>query len=783
VADQLKPNEAEIAHLLRWVLSDATVHLEHMTSEGTAPPKVLRLPASDGERLEGLLRTQNGGDRRRNMYWVPDGQFFEGGKRNKANLKAAQFLHVDLDFKDYPGSPEEQRARVEALLRDPEIRPSWIPAPTVVYMTGGGYQALWRLQEPAEPDQVEVINRALLTGMEGGPGTHDPGRLLRLPGTVNWLNDKKRKDGREPELGFIAAPTTFDEPPVSYRLEDFEPPEEPSEAPTAVAASNSRKIENAPPLLPAALPSDPLSALPNDPTWRAAIAHGVTPPGKTYASRSERTFASTIWMLSHGVPADVALAVLLAPSLAIGDHIRDRSGDHNSALAYAQRQVRRAQNLLDAKRTSWPDVNEKLLPVSQNPNNIRYALARLGIAIHRNEFTGEDEVEGGGFENRDVNDIADILASEFVRTLQFNASAAAIKREITALAHENRYHPVRDYLGGLRWDGVRRLDTWLFTYCGAEDTPLHRAFSAKTPIAAVRRIKQPGVKFDTMLVLEGPQGCGKSTVARILAVNDAWFCESLSLRADDRERALVLQRAWIVECQELDGLNKVQEENLKKFLSESTDTIRKPYDRNARQYPRHCVIIGTTNKYDYLRDRTGNRRFWPVRVGEIDLKGLQAVVDQLWAEAAQREADGEDITLSPELWPDAEVAQRQRLAEDPFADVLAGALGDGPGKISMESIKMLLDIPTGRMSANDSRRIKAVMAEQGWRHGNYRFWNSAARMRQPAKGFVRQGDGEEVREIGVRKARDGQLEVGEVDAHGKIKPVRGADEGEDEIPF
>jgi len=245
----------------------------------------------------------------------------------------------------------------------------------------------------------------------------------------------------------------------------------------------------------------------------------------------------------------------------------------------------------------------------------------------------------------------------------------------------------------------------------------------------------------------------------------------------------VLGRAWIVECQELDGLNKMTGENLKKFLSESIDTYRKPYEKNARQYPRHCIIVGTTNENDYLRDLTGNRRFWPVRVGRIDLDGIGSVVDQLWAEAAVREAAGESVTLSPELWTSASIAQADRVAEDPYADVISGALGDDPGKISMDAIKTLLGIPTAKLTTHDARRIRSAMEQLGWQYGTYRLWVAARQERRPVRGFLRAGGEVNCPEIGVRIRADGQIEVGKISMNGAFTAGSLGTNSVDDVPF
>lgn len=775
---ELSPNGVNSAEFLCWLNPNTPAYLENMASSGAANPRATTKNSCAVDDIAGYVNKHNCAARR-NIYFVPNAEFLIG-KRKKANVSAARFLHVDLDFKDYPGEYEEQRARVEALLFDDAARPEWIPHPTAVWMTGGGYQAVWRLEEEIDPETAETLNKAILRALQGGPGTHNVDRLLRLPDTVNWLNARKRKDGREPVLGFLAYPESFADPPTSYRVDQFEPP---IDVVSEGLASNSKDNPEQGPIQPVPLPENTDAVLPEDPEWRRAVVNGIAPKGKSYATRSELMFAATIWMLAQGLTSGHVLAVLLDPRFAIGDHIRDRNDGAAEQREYAERQVRRAQGVVAADNDNWPSITEKGLPTSNSAENIRHALSKLGVSVRRNEFTEEDEFEGLNLEGRDINEIADILASNFERELHFKASSAAIRRELLASAHEHRHHPVHKYLDRSEWDGVSRLDTWLSDFCGVADTPLHREFAAKTMIGAVRRIRKPGCKFDTMLVLEGTQGVGKSRLLRIMAVRDAWFCESLNLRADDRERAQVLQRAWIVECQELDGLNKVTSENLKKFLSESIDTFRKPYEKNARQHPRHCVLIGTTNETDYLRDLTGNRRFWPVRVGSIDLEGFQAVVGQLWAEAAHREAAGEEVTLSAALWSEAAKVQSQRVAEDPYADALTSALGGMVGKVSMDSIKVILGLPTTKLTPHDARRIKAVMGALGWSYGTFRLWLPAREERRPVRGFTSENADGSLPEIAARPTREGSYEIGMIDRRGNFVMERDSGHGTDHVPF
>jgi len=289
-------------------------------------------------------------------------------------------------------------------------------------------------------------------------------------------------------------------------------------------------------------------------------------------------------------------------------------------------------------------------------------------------------------------------------------------------------------------------------------------------IAGVRRIRQPGVKFDTMLVLEGAQGAGKSQVAQRLAIRDEWFCGSLDLKSDDKTKAEMLTRAWIVECQELDGMNKTTSQSLKKFLSTAVDMFRPAYARNASEFRRHCIILGTTNELAYLRDLTGNRRIWPVTVGTIDLERFSADVNQLWAEAVVREAAGESITLSPPLWDAAKKVQGRRMIEDAYEDVLEDNFGEIKGRVSMDSVKLLLGLDTARMSPVDKRRINAVMAKLGWAYGTHRLYDLGRREKAQRKGFARGNTDERKVEYIARRIDGGIVVIDRLDAQRHEEP-------------
>lgn len=747
---KLNPDPSRAMEFLLWLNSKAPLYLEAMSSQGKANPKAQRFSQKDDAKALTFIKSGNSDDLQRNMYFLPNAEFLQGTRR-KENLSAVRFLHVDLDFKDYPGEENDQVDYVIGILHDARKRPKGIPLPSAIWFTGGGCQAVWKLDQPFEIQQAEELNKALLQALQGGPGTHNADRLLRLPWTMNWLNDKKRASGREPALAWHFEPTELAKPPRSYAVGDFrvKVPKgtvKPTGMPSAIAAS---AVE----IKPLPLPEHLAEVLPSEPEWVEAIMTGNNPPGKSYASRSELMYAAVIWMLFRGMQPGHVLSVIISPEVGISAHVLETP----NPLAYAHRQVVRAMAAIELRAGGWPICDEGR-PIRNDPQNVRYALAVLGVDAQRNTFTQTDEFRGYGLDGRDLNDISEILSSAFARDLDFKATPAVIKRELLAIAHEQKNHPVIDYLNGLVWDGIPRIDGWLAQYCGAEHTELNREFGSKLLIAGVRRIKQPGVKFDTMLVLEGAQGAGKSQVAQRLAIRDEWFCGSLDLKSDDKTKAEMLSRAWIVECQELDGMNKTTSQNLKKFLSTAVDMFRPAYARNATEFRRHCIILGTTNEFSYLRDLTGNRRIWPVAVGEIDLARFAADVDQLWAEAVVRESTCESITLSSHLWAAAAKVQGRRMVEDAFADVLEDAFAKTKGRVSMDSVKLLLGIDTARMSPMDTRRIMSIMAGLEWDYGTHRLHDLGRRDKAQRKGFAR-GSTEERKAEYIAKRESGGVVV------------------------
>lgn len=208
-----------------------------------------------------------------------------------------------------------------------------------------------------------------------------------------------------------------------------------------------------------------------------------------------------------------------------------------------------------------------------------------------------------------------------------------VESSVAFAAKGHTVHPVREYLAGLAWDRTARLDTWL-ERCLDADGPREYlgAVGTRFMISAVARPSEPGCQVDHTLVFEGAQGIGKSEAARTLAVRSAWFADDMPDLAN-KDAAIQLAGKWLIELAELASVRRADIERAKAFLSRPVDTYRPPYGRRTVSIGRQCVFIATTNEALYLRDPTGNRRFWPVKCGRIDLDALRAERDQLWAEA------------------------------------------------------------------------------------------------------------------------------------------------------
>ena len=235
----------------------------------------------------------------------------------------------------------------------------------------------------------------------------------------------------------------------------------------------------------------------------------------------------------------------------------------------------------------------------------------------------------------------------YVENIYKIVSAGKVKDAVDLAMQTKARHPVREYLTGLVWDGEARLETLFIDYLGATDCRYTRIVTRAALIGAVARVMRPGCKHDHMLVLVGPQGCGKSTT--LARLGKEWFSDSL-FTVSGKDAFDQLQGHWIIEMGEMAAARKAEIEALKQFISKSTDDYRAAYARRTQEHPRQCAFFGSTNDYEFLRDQTGSRRFWPVTVtaaGRTEAEKLTPdLVDQIWAEAAAAYRDGEQWYLS-----------------------------------------------------------------------------------------------------------------------------------------
>lgn len=271
------------------------------------------------------------------------------------------------------------------------------------------------------------------------------------------------------------------------------------------------------------------------------------------------------------------------------------------------------------------------------------------------------------YQTREWTDSDDAGLRNYMEATYMITGKERILDGFTICMNTHRKNKLKDYFKSLKWDGTARVDRLLIDYFGAEDNAFSRESIRKCLMAAVARVLYPGCKFDNMLILSGRQGIGKSTFFSLLGKE--WYSDSLST-FEGKDAAELLQGFWIVEAGELTGLNRSEMNDVKQFLSKREDIYREPYGRRTSSYPRRCIIVGTTNDKEFLKDVTGNRRFWPIDL-EVQkpvkniFKELPSEVDQIWAECLFYVNQGENLLLSAEALKLAEESQGRHREVNP----------------------------------------------------------------------------------------------------------------------
>ena len=366
----------------------------------------------------------------------------------------------------------------------------------------------------------------------------------------------------------------------------------------------------------------------------------------------------------------------------------------------------------------------------------------LAAAVAYNEFTGRNEfVKPAPWHRGKLprfpgvgDDDLKLLKGYLSSRCAFEAPVTVIEEALTNAAYNNRFHPVREYLEALKWDGKARLDTWLHDFLGVEDTPYSRACARKVLCAAVSRVFNPGCKFDHVLVLEGMQDVGKSTAIEILG--GKWAADA-AVDPHSRDTVQMMQGRWIIELAEMEVIRRVEEEALRAFLTRKTDLARLAYGRTTGEFPRQSIFIATKNPRDdgtYLKDEE-NRRWWPVRcapshgaVGsQVDFAGLKAARDQLFAEAVVvvRTKEEKLFMETAALKQEAKVEVGKRRVEHSWTERVSSWISEVNSQPEtrrdfVTAYEVFIEAMGGQARLFDRRAttsIASVMRGLGWENG------------------------------------------------------------------
>lgn len=424
--------------------------------------------------------------------------------------------------------------------------------------------------------------------------------------------------------------------------------------------------------------------------------------GKGVTDRSGALLPISTALMSAGLSSNQVLNVLTDPKTFIGRCSLERRGSRASAAEWVYRYTLQKvegersgkgvfDNLVEIAEEEMTAEEEKELlgPVNWKQKLDRGKNGPL-VTLKNLDLIFTNEVEGivfkkdlfanriaygvdtpwGGKSDEYIQDIDMVLVKRWLSDTEFGIepNTNAILEATNLVAHRCAVHPVRDWLESLNWDGKKRCDTWIRDYCeGEAEEPYLSQVSRKFLVAMVKRVFRPGCQWDYVLVLEGKQGKYKSSIARALA-SDRWFMDNLP-DLKDKDAMLNLQGKWLIELPELASVKRVDYNLVKAYLTRRSDTVRPHYGRIVADVPRQSAFIGTVNEGQYFKDPTGNRRYWPVKVHDCDVKGLTAVRDQLFAEAMYWYKEGEVLMLDPAATVQANDAQEDRKIEDDSSEM------------------------------------------------------------------------------------------------------------------
>lgn len=695
-------------------------------------------------------------------------------KASKTDIGIIEYLPADLDPKEGE-TPEAAKARYLAALEGFE------PKPAAVIDSGNGLNILLKLSERIElPTPVIIKNsktgakkqgypkeaaaliaevesraKALMEKLGSVAGTQNIDRILRLPGTINLPNAKKRKAGR---VACTAKLISFNGATCSLGdLPKLSPESTPKTKTIETDASIAlnwaevyrhagwlKGIKNLPPKF--------------NRKGRAIIGHKGTledlkvrlaaagmAAAKPYESWSEVSFALAAIFKNDGRFTNEEIAAALMCDLDCNYHITKQSDNQATQERAVERLVSRAGQR-PAGEPNWRERNKYGYPLP-SMHNARLAISAVGVACSCDTFHNEMLFGYKNDATRHVvqhflGEVSDdgLLALRLLLSDRFGVdfTDTHTRDAVKSLALEHCFDPVADMLDAAQagWDRVARLDRMAADHLNCEDTPLNAACIRKTMIAAVRRVRQPGCKFDTIPVLESDEGWNKSTAIETLAGKEN-FSDERIIGKDSREVQEQLAGVWFHENADLAGMKKAEVEAVKAYCSRTVDRARPAYGHFLKRQKRRSIDWGTTNNDAYLQSQTGNRRFWPLKMLKaIDLEKLRADRLQLWGEAAHFESEGESLTLAEAMWGAAGIEQEARRVRDPWESALARLpdlegtdvddltiihrVGDQDYVATTDLFERVLNIPVKDQTRAHEMRLADVMRMLGWQRAESR---------------------------------------------------------------
>jgi hypothetical protein len=585
-----------------------------------------------------------------------------------------------------------------------------VPAPTLtIESSAGNYQHVYLFSTPvAVADGAKALLEALhaAAGGKSDGGTKVLNHPWRLLGALNWPNKAKLDRGRSPvpqSVKLHKGPTAWTDSDAFQRaLEPYVQIEASSVMPESDAPPAELKLSEATQAMLDETPTE------GDRSERIMAAAGALRRyGPTLEQFAEILSASAVVQTKY---AGKRKARALKGEI---ERLWKKTAD-NAPNPNMFKGVGTAQkSSVTGGRPAWHydcivNGNGKIIP-----NLANAVIAIRGTPELTSNIAYDEMLRASMWQKPVRQPLTDTDILKLQKWLQHvgipNVGNTVVHDAVSLVAHESSYHPVRDYLTMLQWDGTPRLSTWPAIYLGADATAYTSAIGRMFLISMVARILDPGCKADHMVVLEGPQGALKSTTCRVLA-GEQYFSDALP-DINHKDACQHLRGLWLIEAAEMHAMTKAETTQLKAFITRQVERYRPSHGRLEVIEPRQCVFIGTTNKGAYLRDETGGRRFWPLECGNINIERLKVDRDQLFAEAVHAYRAGE------QWWPSKDferehIAPQQatRYEADAWEDSIRSYLAMPHGDITVGGIATFaLKIETARLGTAEQRRITAVL--------------------------------------------------------------------------